>query len=58
MAYYIIVRNGAEIGGGPATTFTDGTTTEEKIYAYQVIAVDAAGNRSAPSAALPLRVSL
>jgi chitodextrinase len=54
VSYYIIVRNGSEIGGGPATAFTDATAVEGRIYAYQVIAVDAAGNRSAPSAALPV----
>jgi chitodextrinase len=51
---YVIVRNGAQIGTASATEFTDNTASEGKKYAYQVIATDAAGNRSAPSAALPL----
>lgn len=51
---YVIVRNGVEIASTAATAFTDNTAVEGKIYAYQVIAVDAAGNRSARSAALPV----
>ena len=54
VAGYVIVRNGSEIAGVGPTTFTDTTAVAEKIYAYQVIAVDAAGNRSAPSVALPV----
>ncbi|HEX6099079.1 MAG TPA: right-handed parallel beta-helix repeat-containing protein [Thermoanaerobaculia bacterium] len=51
---YIVVRNGVQIATVAATTFTDNTSSEGKMYAYQVIATDAAGNRSAPSVALPL----
>jgi chitodextrinase len=51
---YVIVRNGAEIASVGTTTFTDNTAVEGKIYAYQVIAADAAGNRSPRSAALPV----
>ncbi len=51
---YTIVRNGVQIASTAATTWTDNTVTEGKLYAYQVRAVDAAGNRSAASAVLTL----
>ena len=51
---YTIVRNGVEVGSTPSTTWTDNAASEGKLYAYQVHAVDAAGNRSAASVALTL----
>ncbi|MGZ5472402.1 MAG: fibronectin type III domain-containing protein [Thermoanaerobaculia bacterium] len=51
---YTIVRNGVQVGSVAATTWTDNAVTEGKLYAYQVHAVDAAGNRSGASAVLSL----
>ena len=45
-----IYRNGSPIATtGPATTFSDLTVSAEVTYRYEVRALDAAGNESAPS---------
>lgn len=54
VASYVIVRNTSEIASTGGTTFTDNTAVEGTMHIYQVIAVDAAGNRSVPSASLPV----
>ena len=51
---YVVLRNGAEMATVAATAWTDNSAMEARIYAYQIIAVDAAGTRSAPSEALSL----
>ena len=51
---YSIVRNGATVAMISGTTWTDRAVTANTVYLYQVIAHDAAGNRSAPSVTLHL----
>lgn len=51
---YTVVRNGVQVGSVASTSWTDNAVTEGRLYAYQVHAVDAAGNRSAASAVLTL----
>ena len=51
---YSIVRNGATVATISGTTWTDRAVGPNTLYAYHVIAHDAAGNRSAPSASLSL----
>ena len=51
---YSVVRNGATVATLTGTTWTDRAVTPNKVYLYQVIAHDAAGNRSAPSVVLSL----
>lgn len=46
---YTISRNGAVIATVNATSWTDTTVAESVVYTYQVVAVDAAGNRSPAS---------
>ena len=50
-AAYRVLRDGAPVGETTATSFTDGALVAEGSYAYTVLAVDAAGNASSPSAA-------
>jgi chitodextrinase len=48
---YDILRNGVPLATtGPETAFIDNTAAAELIYRYQVVARDAAGNVSSPSA--------
>jgi len=49
---YIIYRGGVEVGTSATTSFTDSGLTPETTYVYTVVARDAAGNLSDPSAAL------
>ncbi len=49
---YHISRGGAEVATVSGTAFTDSGLTDATTYTYTVIAEDAAGNRSALSAAL------
>lgn len=68
LAGYHIYRSDKEAGLGdllnknlqPGTDhfFEDSTTREGKAYLYRVVAVDAAGNPSAPSAALQIRIPI
>ena len=51
---YAIIRNAQQVATVSGTTWTDTAASEGRVHAYQVVAIDAAGNRSAPSAALPL----
>ncbi|MFN8121542.1 MAG: choice-of-anchor C family protein [Thermoleophilia bacterium] len=47
---YIVTRDGVQVGTvTTGTTFTDTTLTGDGTYVYRVIAVDHAGNQSAPS---------
>ncbi|MCC6831103.1 MAG: FG-GAP repeat protein [Thermoleophilia bacterium] len=56
---YAVTRDGVEIGTVPSgTSFTDAPPPAEATYAYRVITIDAAGNRSAPSAAHAVTVDL
>ena len=45
---YAIRRNGALVGFGPATTFTDTGLSPTTQYTYQVTAIDTSGNSSTP----------
>lgn len=52
VAGYTVIRNGATVANVTTTSWTDRTVTERTLYTYQVVAYDAAGNRSAGSVAL------
>ena len=52
VASYRILRNGVQIGTSTQTRFTDSKAIQNTLYRYQVVALDAAGNTSAPSAAV------
>ncbi|MFL5800062.1 MAG: fibronectin type III domain-containing protein [Actinomycetota bacterium] len=49
VAGYAVVRNGAEIADPPSPGFIDTTVSPGTEYSYDVMAFDAAGNRSAAS---------
>ena len=49
---YSVVRNGATVATVYGTNWTDTSVGSNTVYLYQVIAHDAAGNRSAPSVVL------
>ena len=53
VAAYDVFRDGTPVAtvDAPATTYTDPQALSSTTYAYTVVAVDQAGNRSAPSAA-------
>ncbi len=46
---YAVRRNGALVGFGPATTFTDTGLSPTSQYTYQVAAIDTSGNSSTPA---------
>lgn len=50
VASYEIQRDGVKVGTSTGTTYTDEPLSSNTTYAYSVIAIDAAGNRSVPSA--------
>ena len=52
VASYRILRNGVQIGTSTLTRFTDTKAAQDTLYRYQVVALDAAGNMSAASAAV------
>ena len=52
VANYRVMRGGVHVGGTSALAFTDGGLSPGTAYSYTVSAVDAAGNLSAPSAAV------
>jgi chitodextrinase len=52
---YRIMRNGSQIGTSTSTGYTDSTVAASTAYQYTVVATDAAGNVSAPSA--PVQVT-
>jgi len=49
-ASYEILRNGQVVGSSPSELFTDSGLAPGENYGYSVMAVDASGNRSDPSA--------
>ena len=49
---YDLYRDGSKIGSVPQTSYTDSSVTSGLAHSYTAIAFDAAGNRSAASAAL------
>ncbi|QWV98275.1 hypothetical protein KP005_03025 [Geomonas nitrogeniifigens] len=51
---YDVFRDGVKVGTTAARSFTDASVTSAITYSYTVKAFDAAGNRSAASAALPV----
>ena len=50
VARYEVSRDGVVIGSSTTTTLADSTIAPASTYAYTVVAIDAAGNRSAASA--------
>ena len=46
---YRILRDGLQVGQSAASSFTDNSVQQDTAYSYQVVAVDVAGNVSAPS---------
>ena len=52
VASYRILRNGVQTGTSTQPRFTDTKAVQNTLYRYQVVALDAAGNISAPSAAV------
>ncbi len=48
---YAILRDGVEVGTTAGTAFTDTLVATADVYAYALVALDAAGNRSAASPA-------
>jgi chitodextrinase len=54
VAGYVVLRNGRQVGTSFEPGFTDTGLTPQTVYSYTVTAFDAAGNVSAPSAALPV----
>jgi chitodextrinase len=57
VAGYRLYRNGSQLGQTTATTYSDLTLTAGATYSYTVVAFDAAGNSSAPSAAATVSTS-
>jgi chitodextrinase len=55
---YKIYRGGSQVGTSATTSFTDTGLTGGTQYSYTVAAYDAAGNASAPTAALLVKTSL
>ena len=51
MASYGVLRNGTQVAAPTATSYTDSGLTGSTAYTYTVVARDAAGNTSPPSAA-------
>ena len=54
IARYNVYRNGQLIGWSSAPTYVDAGLSIDGIYAYTVVAVDAAGNLGQPSAPVPI----
>lgn len=54
---YAVYRDGDRIGSTAETSFTDEGLTPESAYLYQVVAIDRAGNASAPSSGLVARTA-
>lgn len=54
VAGYQIFRDGTLVGTGSGTQFNDSGLTPSTAYSYQVLAIDAAGNQSARSAAVAI----
>ncbi|MGH3371702.1 MAG: fibronectin type III domain-containing protein, partial [Nocardioidaceae bacterium] len=50
MAAYTVTRDGADVATVSGTSFTDTAVTAGASYTYRVLALDVAGNTSAPSA--------
>ena len=51
---YGVLRGGVQVGTTSALTYTDSGLTASTAYSYTVVARDAAGNTSPPSAAAPV----
>ncbi|MEM7164110.1 MAG: LamG-like jellyroll fold domain-containing protein [Planctomycetota bacterium] len=49
LSYYRLLRNGVEIATSLRREYRDATVAHSTTYSYQVVAVDGAGNASAPS---------
>lgn len=56
VAGYDVYRNGAKVASTIGTSYDDSSVAQGNTYKYQVDAYDAAGNVSAPSAAVGLKV--
>ena len=53
---YVVRRNGVAVGAPTGTGFSDTGLAVETLYTYTVSARDAAGNESAPSSSVSLRI--
>lgn len=51
---YLILRDGAEVGATTGTSFTDIGLVANTTYSFAIVAVDLAGNQSAPSASVAI----
>jgi chitodextrinase len=51
LAGYVLLRDGAEIDRPTGTTYTDAGLTNDRTYAYALVAVDDRGNASDPATA-------
>ncbi|MFL5797024.1 MAG: Ig-like domain-containing protein [Actinomycetota bacterium] len=56
VAAYSIIRDGTEIAQATGTAYADEEVVHGQTYRYQVVTVDPAGNRSAPSKASTITV--
>ncbi len=54
LASYRVLRDGVEVASVTGTSHLDLGLTNDTTYTYTVVAVDTHGNRSAPSAAVPV----
>lgn len=53
VAFYVVYRDGGEIGSTTGTTYSDLTVAPDSLYDYQVEAVDPSGNPSGLSTSVP-----
>jgi chitodextrinase len=54
LAHYVVLRNGVEVATVTDTDHLDVGLTNDVTYSYTVVAVDSHGNRSEPTAAMPV----
>ena len=54
LASYRVLRDGVEVATVTGTTYLDPGLVNDRTYSYTLVAVDGHGNRSAPSAAVPV----
>jgi predicted phosphodiesterase len=53
VAFYVVYRDGGEIGSTTGTTWADATVAAGSLYDYQVEAIDPSGNPSGLSSSVP-----
>ncbi|MEG1046054.1 lytic polysaccharide monooxygenase [Carnobacterium sp.] len=54
VSHYLVLRNGSVVGNTKELMYTDKDLTPATAYVYQIVAVDAAGNKSDASAKLTI----